>query len=143
MDVAHCKASKRNWRTKVRLLFVPGMYGILDRESELDEDDSEKNPVTAYARTKWEAELELSEMHSDEFVVACFRSSTVFGASPRLRCDIVYNNLVACAFTTGSIIKKVKSPLGRPIVYVWDVGEDFIVGLEVTSEYSLLVCCIN
>ena len=76
------------------------MYGISDTESELDEDDSEKNPVTAYARTKWDAELELVKMHSEEFVVTCFRPSTVFGASSRLRCDVVYNNLVACAYTT-------------------------------------------
>ena len=52
------------------------MYGISDTENELDEDTSEKNPVTAYARTKWEAELELNKMHSDNFIVACFRPST-------------------------------------------------------------------
>ena len=119
------------------------MYGISYTDSELNEDDSEKNAITAYAKTKWEAECRLMKMQSSNFKVVAFRPSTVFGASPRLRCDIVYNNLVGSAFTTGSIIKKVKSPLGRPIVYVWDVGEDFIVGLEVTSEYNLLVCCIN
>ena len=59
------------------------MYGISDKENELDEHDSEKNPVTAYARTKWEAELELKKMHGNDYVVACFRPSTVFGASPR------------------------------------------------------------
>ena len=110
------------------------MYGISDTENELDEDDSEKNPVTAYAKTKWEAELELKKMHSDDFVVACFRPSTVFGASPRLRCDIVYNNLVACAYTTGKIEILSDGSPWRPVVHVKDVCQAFIAGLEAPAE---------
>jgi nucleoside-diphosphate-sugar epimerase len=110
------------------------MYGISDTKNELDEDDSEKNPMTAYARTKWEAELELKKMHSDDFVVACFRPSTVFGASPRLRCDIVYNNLVACAYTTGKIEILSDGTPWRPVVHVKDVCQAFIAGLEAPME---------
>jgi nucleoside-diphosphate-sugar epimerase len=110
------------------------MYGISDTENELDEDDSEKNPVTAYARTKWEAELELKKMHSNDFVVACFRPSTVFGASPRFRSDIVYNNLVACAYTTGKIEILSDGSPWRPVVHVKDVCQAFISGLEAPPE---------
>jgi nucleoside-diphosphate-sugar epimerase len=110
------------------------MYGISDTENELDEDTSEKNPVTAYARTKWEAELELKKMHSNDFVVACFRPSTVFGASPRLRCDVVYNNLVACAYTTGKIEILSDGSPWRPVVHVKDVCQAFIAGLEAPAE---------
>jgi nucleoside-diphosphate-sugar epimerase len=110
------------------------MYGISDTENELDEDDSEKNPVTAYARTKWEAELELKKMHSNDFVVACFRPSTVFGASPRFRSDIVYNNLVACAYTTGRIEILSDGSPWRPVVHVKDVCQAFISGLEAPPE---------
>jgi nucleoside-diphosphate-sugar epimerase len=110
------------------------MYGISDTENELDEDTSEKNPVTAYARTKWEAELELLKMHCNDFVVACFRPSTVFGASPRLRCDIVYNNLVACAYTTGKIEILSDGSPWRPVVHVKDVCQSFIAGLEASSD---------
>ena len=110
------------------------MYGISDTENELDEDTSEKNPVTAYARTKWEAELELKKMHNNDFVVACFRPSTVFGASPRLRCDVVYNNLVACAYTTGKIEILSDGSPWRPVVHVKDVCQAFIAGLEAPSE---------
>ena len=109
------------------------MYGISNTEDELDEDASEKNPVTAYARTKWEAELELKIMHSDRFIVSCFRPSTVFGASPRLRCDIVYNNLVACAYTTGKIEILSDGSPWRPVVHVKDVCQAFIAGLEATA----------
>ena len=110
------------------------MYGISDTENELDEENSEKNPVTAYAKTKWEAELELKNMHSDDFVVTCFRPSTVFGASPRLRCDIVYNNLVACAYTTGKIEILSDGSPWRPVVHVRDVCQAFIAGLEAPAE---------
>ena len=97
------------------------MYGISDTDAELDEDDSEKNPLTAYARTKWEAECDIKELADGDFTVACFRPSTVFGASPRLRCDIVYNNLVACAYTTGRIEVKSDGTPWRPVVHVRDV----------------------
>ena len=110
------------------------MYGISDTDNELDEDSSNKNPVTAYARTKWEAELELKMMHNNDFVVACFRPSTVFGASPRLRCDVVYNNLVACAYTTGKIEILSDGSPWRPVVHVQDVCKAFIAGIEAPPE---------
>lgn len=109
------------------------MYGIAKGDDELDEDRSEKNPLTAYARTKWEAECALKELHNDHFIVSCFRPSTVFGASPRLRCDIVFNNLVACAYTTGRIEIKSDGTPWRPVVHVRDVCSAFIAGIEAPS----------
>jgi len=110
------------------------MYGVSNTENELDEDDSEKNPVTAYAKTKWKAEQELIEMHSNDFIVSCFRPSTVFGASPRLRCDIVFNNLVACAYTTGKIEILSDGTPCRPVVHISDVCQAFIAGLEAPNK---------
>lgn len=106
------------------------MYGVSNTENELDEDDSEKNPVTAYAVTKWDAELQLKTLINDNFTVVCFRPSTVFGASPRLRCDIVFNNLVACAYTTGRIEIKSDGTPWRPVVHIRDVCDAFIAGIE-------------
>jgi len=106
------------------------MYGISGTDAELDEDDSDKHPLTAYARTKWEAELAIKELADGGFTVVCMRPSTVFGASPRLRCDIVYNNLVACAFTTGRIEIKSDGTPWRPVVHVRDVSAAFLAGLH-------------
>jgi len=106
------------------------MYGIADLSKELNEDDSKKNPVTAYAKAKWDAEIELNKLNSLGFSVVCFRPSTVFGASPRLRTDVVFNNLVACAFTTGIIEIKSDGSPWRPIVHVRDVCNAFIAGIE-------------
>ena len=110
------------------------MYGISDSQDELDEYKSEKNPVTAYASAKWMAEKELNRMNEESFNVVSFRPSTVFGASPRLRTDIVFNNLVSCAYTTGNIEIKSDGSPWRPVVHIKDVCDAFIAGLEAPSE---------
>lgn len=114
------------------------MYGVADSEEELEEDTSTKRPLTSYARTKWDAEVGLKELCSDEFTLVFFRPSTVFGWSPRLRCDIVFNNLVACAYTTGVIEIKSDGTPWRPVVHVRDVCNAYIAGLE--SPKALVSC---
>jgi nucleoside-diphosphate-sugar epimerase len=106
------------------------MYGISETDKELEEDDSKKNAITVYAKTKWEAELNLKKLADENFTVVCFRLSTVFGASPKLRCDIVFNNLVASAYTTGKIEIKSDGTPWRPIVHVKDACAAFIAGIE-------------
>lgn len=106
------------------------MYGVSDTNQELDEDNSKKNAITSYAKTKWEAELNLKELSNTNFIVICMRPSTVFGASPKLRCDIVFNNLVACAYTTGKIEIKSDGTPWRPVVHIKDVCSAYIAALE-------------
>lgn len=105
------------------------MYGVTDNSCELDEN-APKAPVTAYARTKWDAEVKLLEMANDDFEVVCFRPSTVFGYSPRLRTDIVFNSLLCCAYTTGRIEIKSDGTPWRPVIHVQDVCSAFIAGVE-------------
>ncbi|MDO8656957.1 MAG: SDR family oxidoreductase, partial [Nanoarchaeota archaeon] len=109
------------------------MYGISDSDDELDEDAS-KSPLTMYAKTKWDAECALKDLSSDDFIVTCFRPSTVFGVSPNLRCDIVFNNLVACAFTTGSIEIKSDGTPWRPVVHIRDVAAAFMAGIKAPAH---------
>jgi nucleoside-diphosphate-sugar epimerase len=106
------------------------MYGVSTAEKELEEESSEKNPVTTYAKTKWQAEVELKELGDNQFIVSCFRPSTVFGVSPNLRCDIIFNNLVACAYTSGRVEIKSDGSPWRPVVHVRDVVNALIAGLE-------------
>ena len=110
------------------------MYGVSTTDEELDEDASEKKPVTAYARTKWEAELAIRRLASPGFVVTALRPSTVFGVSPRLRSDIVFNNLVGCAFTRGRIEIKSDGTPWRPVVHVRDVCQAFLAGLMAPDQ---------
>ena len=110
------------------------MYGKSDTDEELDEYGSKKNPVTAYAKTKWDAELGLTKLNSNSFLVCSFRPSTVFGVSPRLRCDIVFNNFVACAYTTQLIEIKSDGTPWRPVVHIQDVCSAFIAGINAPKE---------
>ena len=68
------------------------------------------------------------------FTVVCFRPSTVFGCSPRLRCDIVFNNLVASAYTTGKVEIKSDGTPWRPVLHVRDACSAFIAGLEAPAS---------
>ncbi len=106
------------------------MYGVSDTNDELEEESSKKNPVTAYAKTKWEAEKKIKLLNDEEFTVVMFRPSTVFGVSSRLRCDIVYNSLVACAFTTGKIEILSDGSPWRPVIHIKDLCNAFISGVE-------------
>ena len=110
------------------------MYGISNNQDELDEDNSVKIPLTSYAETKWKAEVALKKLSDKSFNVVCLRPSTVFGASPRLRCDIVFNNLVACAYTTGRIEIKSDGSPWRPVIHVKDVCSAFIAAIEAPNE---------
>ena len=110
------------------------MYGVADTSEELTEDKAGPFGVTEYAKTKWSAEVELKKMNSDKFTVVCLRPSTVFGASPRLRCDIVFNNLVASAYTTGKIEIKSDGTPWRPVVHVLDVSNAFVAAIEAPIE---------
>lgn len=111
------------------------MYGVSETDDELEEDNSNaKNAITAYAKTKWETECKLKEMNNSDFVVVCFRPSTVFGVSPKLRCDVVFNNLVACAYSTGKIEIKSDGTPRRPVVHIKDVCTALIAGLEAPEK---------
>jgi nucleoside-diphosphate-sugar epimerase len=110
------------------------MYGISNADYELDEYDSEKKPVTKYAKTKWQAEQYINTLNDANFTVVSFRPSTVFGASPKLRCDIVFNNLVACAYTTNKIEIKSDGSPWRPVIHVRDVCSALIAGLNAPSN---------
>ena len=110
------------------------MYGISTSIDELDEYTSEKKPVTEYAKTKWNAEKYLTSLNDKDFLVVCFRPSTVFGVSPRLRCDIVFNNFMACAYTAGKIEIKSDGSPWRPVVHVRDVTAALISGLNAPKD---------
>lgn len=97
------------------------MYGISNTNEALDEDSGKKNAITEYAKTKWEAEQSLKDLVDSNYCITFLRPSTVFGSSPRLRSDIVFNNLLGCAYTTGKIeIKSDGTPI-RPVLHINDL----------------------
>jgi nucleoside-diphosphate-sugar epimerase len=128
------KLAKKNGVKRFIYISSQSMYGVSNTNNELDEYDSEKNPITEYAKTKWKAEKELFKLDDKEFTVVAFRPSTVFGVSPRLRCDIVYNNLLASAYTTNKIIIKSDGTPWRPVVHVRDVVSAIEAGIDAPTN---------
>ena len=97
------------------------MYGASGSDDLLDET-SPLRPLTPYAESKVRAEEALFQLADDDFVPVSMRNSTAYGASPRLRLDIVLNNLVGWAHAFGAIRLQSDGTAWRPLVHIGDLS---------------------
>lgn len=95
------------------------VYG--QARTEWVDETSPPNPQTAYAECKVKVEQSLGAMASDDFTVTFLRNATAYGASPRIRFDIVINDLCALAWTTGKIAMTSDGTPWRPVTHVDDI----------------------
>lgn len=108
------------------------MYGAAG-DKVLDES-AEFNPVTAYATSKVWVERDVSQLASDDFSPTFMRNATAYGVSPRIRFDVVLNNLSAWAYTTGKVQMKSDGTPWRPIVHIEDISRAVIATLASPRE---------
>ena len=135
-----------NWRATVRLaqaareagvrrfIFSSSCSNYGAAAGALVDEGAEVRPVTAYGESKVRAEADLRGLAGDRFSPVILRNATAYGASPRLRLDIVLNDLVAAAVTTARVVLKSDGTPWRPLVHVEDIGQALLASLDAPRE---------
>ena len=118
-----------------RFLFASScsLYGAAGGDELLDET-ARFNPITAYGRSKVMVEQDVSRLADDHFSPTFFRNATAYGVSPRLRADVVVNNLVGVAYLTGKVLIESDGTPWRPLVHVEDISNAFRMALDAPRE---------
>ena len=109
------------------------VYGVADGDEPMTEL-SPTNPQTAYARCKTLVERDVAALASSDFSPTFLRNATAYGASPRMRFDIVLNNLCGIAATTGKIVMTSDGTPWRPLVHVLDICQAVASVLEAPQD---------
>ena len=97
-------------------------------------ENSDLEPLTEYAKSKVKSESEILALKDEEFCPTVLRNATVYGNSPRLRLDLVVNNLTASAFVTGKVKLLSDGTAWRPQLHVEDMSNAFLTVMESSEE---------
>ncbi|MFL6304185.1 MAG: NAD-dependent epimerase/dehydratase family protein [Candidatus Sulfotelmatobacter sp.] len=108
------------------------LYGVAG--DEMLTEKAAFNPITPYGVSKVLFERDVADLADDSFSPTFLRNSTAYGVSPRLRADVVVNNLVAVAFTTGEVLIQSDGTPWRPLVHIEDIARAFIAVLHAPRE---------
>jgi nucleoside-diphosphate-sugar epimerase len=117
-----------------RYLFASScsLYGLAG--DEMLTEEAPFNPITPYGESKILAERDIRPLADDDFSPVYLRNATAYGVSPRLRGDIVVNNLVGFAYTQGDVLIQSDGTPWRPLVHIEDISLAFLAALEAPRD---------
>lgn len=117
-----------------RYLFASScsLYGLAG--DEMLTEEAGFNPITPYGESKILAERDVRPLADESFSPVYLRNATAYGVSPRLRCDIVVNNLVGFAYTQGDVLIQSDGTPWRPLVHIEDISRAFLAALEAPRD---------
>jgi nucleoside-diphosphate-sugar epimerase len=110
------------------------LYGVAAGDGLLTENAA-FNPVTAYGASKVRVEQDVAPLADAAFSPSFLRNATAYGVSPRLRADLVVNNLVGFAYTTGEVLIASDGTPWRPLVHIEDIARAFLAVLHAPREF--------
>lgn len=131
-SVRLAELAKQSGITRFVYMSSCSVYGVADQD--FVDETSPVNPQTAYAECKALVERDLTAMADDDFSPTFMRNATAYGASPRMRFDIVLNNLAGFAYTTREIKMLSDGTPWRPLVHGRDIAKAAICALEAPRE---------
>lgn len=117
-----------------RFIFSSSCSNYGAGSNDLLDENGALNPVTPYGKSKVLVEQDLSPMAGDDFTPIFLRNATAFGVSPRIRFDLVLNNLTAWAHCTGKVHLKSDGSAWRPLVHIEDISRAFVATLTAPKE---------
>lgn len=123
--------AKKAKKAGVERFLFSSSCSIYGKSDKLDMEETDPTtPLTAYAISKIDCEIEISKMADSTFSPAFLRNATAYGHSPMLRIDLVVNNLLACAVARGDIRIMSDGSPWRPLIHCEDIARAFVAFLE-------------
>jgi len=127
------RVAKLSKKMKVKRYILPSSASVYGEQKQLADEKIAPNPLTAYSKANWQAEVDILKLNDNNFTTTILRFSSLYGKSPRMRFDLAVNNFVLDYFNNGKIIVHGKNNR-RPFLHIKDAITAYNIFLEASKN---------